>query len=270
MSDSRLLISVGNTRTRIALVRTGQLEPSIVLENSDEDAILARLRELAGDHQPSTLIASVNHALADRIQSELNTLGIEPVRFGRDVPVPIATALSNDKTVGIDRLLDALGAFARSQQACVVIDAGTAVTVDFVDGQGVFQGGAILPGVTMMLRALHAQTAALPLVTLTPDLLPPTTSQDEEEASEHRGGAPFGKNTEQAIAVGVVSAVRGAAHELIDRYANYYGGYPRVVATGGDAPMLFQNDQLVEHIVPDLVLIGMMEGVNRLRELDDQ
>jgi pantothenate kinase type III len=57
--------------------------------------------------------------------------------------------------------------------------------------------------------------------------------------------------------VGVRAAVRGLAHELIDRYAEFYSAYPQVIATGGDARALFENDDLVEHIVPDLVLLGI-------------
>ncbi len=148
--------------------------------------------------------------------------------------------------MGDDRLLNALGAYARSKQACVIVDAGTAVTVDFVDGEGVFHGGAIAPGVKMMLDAMHERTAALPAVDMKPELLP--------GAAE----APFGKTTAQAMVVGVVAAARGLAHSLIDRYAEFYHAYPRVIATGGDAALLFDNDDLVEHLVPDLTLIGLL------------
>jgi type III pantothenate kinase len=167
------------------------------------------------------------------------------LRFGRDLPLSLPHALEPPLTVGHDRLLCGLGAFARSEQACIVIDAGTAITVDFVDGHGVFQGGAILPGLRMMLEALHRGTAALPQISFSPDLLP------------RPGEPPYGKTTTRAIALGVVSAARGAAHRLIDSYAESYGAYPRVIATGGDAPLLFENDPLIDRIVPDLILMGM-------------
>lgn len=272
MSQPIVLISVGNTRTRFATAQDAQIEPGAVLPNSDLPRIIDRLCELAlseaGPRQ--VFIASVNNPVADRIDHALRDRGLDPARFGKDLPVPIVTALEDDSTVGIDRLLDALGAFDRSKQACVVIDAGTAVTVDFVDGEGVFHGGAIAPGLHMMLKSLHQQTAALPDIAIDPALVPPATSPDlGEHPGEHQGPKPFGSNTSHAMTIGVVAAIRGMCHHLIDRYAEFYRGYPRVVATGGDAPLLFENDALVEHVVPDLVLAGMLAAVNRLRELDE-
>ena len=261
------LISVGNTRTRVAKAFGNELEPSRVFENTDESrgAIAKAVVEALGeaDADGRVVIASVNDAVAGRIEAALREAGLEPLKFGRDVPVPIVTSLPDESTVGTDRLLDALGAYARSKQACVVIDAGTAITVDFVDGEGTFHGGAIAPGVRMMLRAMHEQTAALPEVALSPDLLPARPATEDGPL-----GAPFGKNTSQAMAIGAVSAARGLAHELIDRYAEFYQGYPRVVATGGDAPLLFEHDGLVEVIVPDLTLLGMLEAIKVLEQID--
>src|SRR5262249_43314398 len=150
------------------------------------------------------VVASVNDAVADRIEARLRAGGGEGrgagtvIRIGRDLPIPMEHSLEHPVTVGQDRLLDALGAFSRSEQACIVVDAGTAVTVDFVDGTGVFHGGAIAPGLKMMLGALHEHTAALPAVDFFPHLLPIPGQQP-----------PFGRTTAQAMAVGAVAAVRG-------------------------------------------------------------
>ena len=271
-STSLVLVSVGNTRTRFASVIAehgsgGRLEPSQVLVNDDAGAIAAAIAEAAGkqEGEPTAMIASVNHPAAEQIENALHRADVKVLRFGRDLQIPILHSLDDASTVGQDRLLDALGAFARSTQACIVIDAGTAVTVDFVDGQGTFHGGAIAPGVQMMLRALHEQTAALPLVTISREMLPPQTDSESDDAIP-----PFGKDTAHAIALGVASAVRGLVHHLIDRYAAFYKAYPRVVATGGDAPLLFEGDPLVETIVPDLTLVGMLEAVQRLEKIDER
>jgi type III pantothenate kinase len=262
MNASVVLISVGNTRTRFAPVAGEQLEPSRVLANDDAGAIADAVAKLG----KSAVIASVNDPVADGVEKALVGAGVKVHRFGREVAIPIVHTLDDGgaKSVGQDRLLDALGAFARSGQACVVIDAGTAVTVDFVDGEGVFHGGAIAPGVRMMLRALHEQTRALPLVEMSRELLPAPVEPGDEDDTDLKTVIPFGKNTKTAIAIGVASAVRGMAHELIDTYAAFYGAYPRVVATGGDAPLLFEGDPLIEAIVPDLVLVGMLEAVKQL------
>lgn len=317
MSQRLVLISVGNSRTRLARVLNDQLEPSVVVDSADAEALAQAAADLARpiagsdsdtDEVP-IVIASVNHPAANRLEKSLlelaredrtlKDLDISVQRFGRDLAIPVLTTLEDESTVGQDRLLDALGAFARSKQACIVIDAGTAVTVDFVDGQGVFQGGVIAPGLSMMARALHEQTAGLPLVDVArtlASLAAGTSAEAGTSALEARagraesistagalrseiddadeghdlvvtasGGTPFGKTTAKAIALGCAGCVRGLVHHQIDRYAEFYGGYPRVIATGGDAPLLFASDELIEAIVPDLTLVGMLEAVRVLR-----
>jgi type III pantothenate kinase len=177
-----------------------------------------------------------------------------PYLIGRDLALNVPHTLTDASTVGHDRLLCALGAYHQSQQACVVIDAGTAVTVDFVDGQGTFHGGVIAPGAAMMLKALHEGTSALPLVDFGP-------VRDRSQ--------PFGKATPDAMLRGVHAAIVGMVHLLIDRYAEYYDAYPQIVATGGDAPCLFEGDELVEHIVPDLQLVGIRAACARALDADD-
>lgn len=276
MPDQLLLVSVGNTRTRFAMVRDGQLEPSRVELNSDAEALARAILshrgggsgdapgpgEAAEGEGTPALIASVNPPVSAAIERAVAAAGRHCSRLGTgpdDLPIPISLALNEHglKTVGADRLLDALGAFSRAQSACVVIDAGTAITVDFVDGEGAFQGGAIAPGVAMMLASLHQGTSSLPQVA------PGATATGGDDAV-------FGKDTPSAMMLGALSAARGLAHLLIDRYAEYYQAYPRVIATGGDAGMLFENDTLVEHIVPDLTLVGMWEAYQRLEQLEDE
>jgi type III pantothenate kinase len=242
LSPNLLGVCVGNTRTRYALFHGSELQDSASLDNGDLEAIASTL---AGLHQqaasPAIVISSVNPAIADRLEADLaRRTGADCFRVGRDLEVPIAHSLRDDSTVGQDRLLTALGAFSRAKQACVVIDAGTAVTVDFVDGEGAFHGGAIAPGLNMMLRSLHEGTAALPLIRFEP----PTDG-------------PFGKDTVSAMRLGVRAAIVGMVHELVDRYAEFFGAYPQVVATGGDSHTLFAEDPIVEHLVPDLQLIGL-------------
>jgi type III pantothenate kinase len=196
----------------------------------------------------------VNEGMLARVVAALDVAGAVPLtrftagdgRAAGQVRIPIAVELVGPVTTGVDRLLNALAAFSRSGgQPCVVIDAGTAVTVDFIDRHGVFQGGVIAPGVSMMLGAMHTGTSALPAVA-------------SPRSREDVPAGPLGKNTVDAMTLGALNAVRGLAHVQIDAFAETAGRYPRVVATGGDAPILFENDPLVEHIVPDLPLMGML------------
>ncbi len=87
---------------------------------------------------------------------------------GRDIHVPLKTALRDESTVGKDRLLGALSAYVNTQKACVIIHAGSALVVDCVDDEGIFRGGAISPGLAMGAKALHEFAAQLPAVSMTP------------------------------------------------------------------------------------------------------
>lgn len=247
-------VSVGNTRTRFGVFRGDALDQSGVVENTDADAIAAAVRDLPLDRPDTPLfLASVNPPVADRISAALEpTFRGRFHRFGPGLAVPMENSLADDSTVGQDRLLNALGAFRRAEDACIVIDAGTAVTVDLVDGRGVFRGGAIAPGLNMMLRALHEQTASLPR--LRPGAPPE---------------GPLGLDTSSAMLLGVRAAVVGMTRLLVERYAEALGAYPRVIATGGDAPALFDSDEIVEHVVPELTLLGIHAACERLLTADD-
>lgn len=238
-----ILVSVGNSRIKFVLARGIALEESRAVPSGQAregaDQIRAMLEE---SPDASVVIASVNTPAADELEEALLSSETEVYRVGRDLEIPLPIALDDPSTVGQDRLLNALGAFRTARQACVVIDVGTAVTVDFVDGEGTFQGGTISPGPRMMLEALHEFTAALPdIAYTTPD--------------PARG--VFGKDTAHAMLLGVRAGVQGLVHLLVERYAEAFGAYPRVIATGGDAGSLFDGDEIVETVVPDLQLMGL-------------
>ena len=194
------------------------------------------------DAEPSMIVvASVNEPATGPIVAAIErSTSSEVYRIDDDLGVPIGQQLDPETITGLDRLLNAAAAWDRLKQACVVVDAGTAVTVDFVDGVGTFQGGAIAPGARMQLAALHEHTAALPTI----DFVRPDPD-------------PFGKNTRQAMLQGVFHGIRGLVWRLVEQYATAYGAFPQVIATGGDAATIFEGDELVNAIVPDLTLQGI-------------
>lgn len=258
MNDLNLVaINVGNTRTQVGTFAGGELTGSKRLSNHEPGLVLQAIGE-AWDElstQPGAAIAmaSVNDDAAARLASMVrDQLGVEIYRVGDDLPVPIGRRLDPETITGVDRLLNAAAAYDKLKQACIVVDSGTAVTVDFVDGEGTFHGGAIAPGAAMQLRSLHEHTAALPELTFR---LP-----DDE---------PFGRNTQQAMLQGVYHGIRGLVWRLVEQYAGHYGAFPQVVATGGDAAVLFENDELVNNIVPDLTLMGIAVAVRHALEGED-
>lgn len=257
-SSDLLAIVVGNTNTRFARFIGKEPDRPGRAPNADLHALAARIEALApAPSDPAGLrvvVATSNPPVRDHLLDLLNPrLRHDLLLVGADIEVPIPQALDPAARPGQDRLLNALAAYDTLHQACVVVDAGTAITIDFVDGQGTFQGGAIAPGATMMLRALHTGTAALPAVEL--------TRPDESLF--------FGKDTTQAMLHGVFFGIRGMVHHLLERYAEAYEAYPTLIATGADAPLLFDTDPLVERIIPDLTLRGIEAALRRLATAQD-
>jgi len=246
--NEAVLCALGNSRARIGRIDGADVVDTRSVDLTPEaqlDAALAELIVAAGG-APAMVIASVNPpaqtALERRLVAAGDVAGVYVA--GRDLPIPVDTALTDPTTVGHDRLLCAYAAYKRAQGACVVIDVGTAITVDFVDGEGVFHGGAIAPGVGAMLRSLPQSAPRLPEV-----------AWGRAELVD----GPFGRDTRSAMLVGVRAAAVGMAHLLVDQYAEFFGAYPRIIATGGDATDLFGEDEIIEQILPDLQLVGLAD-----------
>jgi type III pantothenate kinase len=156
-------------------------------------------------------------------------------------PLPLRVLLERPDHVGIDRLFDAVAANSRRPAGtpAVVVDAGSAVTVDWLDETGAFRGGAILPGLRLMAQALHDYTALLPLIEPPRDI-PPLP----------------GTATPPAVAAGIFWAVVGGIEVLIRRYAEGAGVRPDAFLTGGDAPVLHRALPRL-HLWPAMTLEGI-------------
>jgi type III pantothenate kinase len=142
----------------------------------------------------------------------------------------------------MDRLLNAVAANQRRRQdvPAVIVDAGSAVTVDFVDELGVFAGGAIFPGHRLMVQALHEHTALLPLVEVCGCCEPP------------------GTDTQAAIKAGVFWTVAGGIATLIRQYEQSLQNGLDVFLTGGDAALFCREIGRADPVLwPDMTLEGL-------------
>lgn len=238
-----LAMDVGNTHLHVGTFLRNRLEATAIAECGDREqvrkALETAVEALATSEAPCVVIGSVNPDAAQYVLKVIQELDLPVYWADKDAPIPVGRQLDPEAIVGDDRLLNAAAAFDVLKQACVVIDAGTAVTVDYVDGAGTFHGGAIAPGAQMMLDALHEGTAQLPKVAFAAP----------QEA--------IGHSTVEAMRTAVYYGLRGMVRELVERYAEVSGAYPMVIATGGDAERLFKNFELVERIVPELTLMGL-------------
>ena len=250
-----LAADVGNTRISLGAVRGDEVYVCRELPTDALDGLPAVLSELWDMMDKPRRIAacSVNPAALETLKAAAADLEEPVVVIGDDIPLPIATALPEPERIGTDRLCCAAAAFQRLGQACVVVDAGTALTIDCVSDDGVFLGGAILPGMKMQAGALHAGAARLPAVELTD----PTWV--------------FGRSTAEAITGGIVYGLRGAVCERIEAYATELRKWPLVILTGGDAELLGLDRGIVQAVVPQLCLMGIARGFyHSLTGGDDQ
>ena len=183
---------------------------------------------------------SVNPAANEAIEHIVEQVtGADIVWVGRRLELPIKVLTDQPEQTGIDRVLNIAAAHQQLEAACVVVDAGTALTVDLCNDDGDFIGGAILPGASMMLDALHDRIPRLPCVSL------------------KAPAADVGSSTEEAIRSGVYHGIRGEVKELVEAYALKLGCWPDVIATGGDPRILFDGWELIHAIAPDLTLYGI-------------
>ena len=152
--------------------------------------------------------------------------------------LPLAVRLDRPDMVGIDRLVDAVAVNRlRDGRAAVIVDVGTAITVDLVAADGAFLGGSILPGLEMSARALHEFTDLLPFV-------------DVSELSEPP--PPLGTKTEEAMRSGLFWGTVGAIRQLVEELGREAGNHPQVFLTGGAgaavAELLVPDAQFVPHL----------------------
>lgn len=240
-----LACDVGNSTIRLATVTGDDVSPVRTVRVGELAELGGLLREMwARDGQPGGLAAASVNPPALKALEAAATEAVEQdvLVVGRELPLPIETDLDDPAAIGADRLCCASAAYDRLGVACVVADFGTALTVDCVSDDGVFLGGAILPGLAMGADALGSATAQLPRVQL------------------EQPGWVFGRDTRQAIVSGLVRGARGALRELVEVYATALGHWPPVIITGGDAALISpdaEDDCLVQAVVDDLALRGI-------------
>jgi type III pantothenate kinase len=211
------------------------------------DAIADALRAFGVPKNAPALwsIASVNRPASDRMKAWLHRhRRHDQIRMVTWEDIDLEIDVQYPERVGIDRLVASWAGFLYAKRApVIVVDAGSAMTVDLVDQRGVFRGGAILPGLRLQIRSLAAGTDALTEIELGPPLPAPITA---------------GKNTEQAIRFGVHAAAAGGIEFLQSQYRKMVTSVPRLIVTGGDAGHLAAILPNAE-IVPNLILQGLLQ-----------
>jgi type III pantothenate kinase len=219
-----LAIDIGNTNTRAGLIDCDALSclSSDSIPTQDTVHRLSQsLKKVAISNDPKAIpvmICSVAEIDRNVIADSLAGAGFgPPVWFEHSPRFPIRVSYDNAASLGPDRLADCLYCrAAHPGKSQIIIDAGTAITVDFLKNGSEFSGGTILPGISTQLSSLHEHAAALPSVEL------------DESATEFPG-----RSTKSAMTTGVVYGTAGAMSFLVVRYKEQFGKDALVLATGG-------------------------------------
>lgn len=244
-SDSTILaIDIGNTRAKFGVFQVHRdmlVEPvAIVACNLDQTPSLAA--ELAIWWESQQLVKPAHSVIAgsdpdkrDALVAAWPVADCDPVVIANYQQIPISVDVEIPTKVGIDRLLNvfAAGRLLSSDRSVIVVDSGTATTVDLMTSDQTFRGGSILPGLRLSAYAMHDYTARLPIINVDdePAVLPEVP----------------GRNTEDAMRAGLFIGQFGAVRELVDRltiasvdrFAQRKP--PLVIVTGGGGRQLVQH-----------------------------
>ncbi|CCU85824.1 MULTISPECIES: type III pantothenate kinase [Mesotoga] len=255
-----LLADIGNTTTVLGLTGEKSIEevwrlPSSRIETEDELFVildgLLRIKGYSVGEIDGLCVASVVPRLNRTINYFTRKYLPKPAVFLRpDRFFPLGLNTDNPAEIGADRLADVLGAKECYGNNVIVVDAGTAITIDIVK-DGNFVGGAILPGPGTAMSALFSHTAKLPEVELF--------------FEDHY----FGTNTEDNLRIGIVNGTYFAIQGIIDNIIEKFEEKPTVVGTGGNIDLFLIEGGLIEIADPNLTLKGLSFYYNRVKPFEE-
>jgi type III pantothenate kinase len=246
-----LAVDVGNTQTHLGVFDRDRLvhewrASTDARRSADELALMfgefLALEGLAFSKQiGGVAIASVVPRLTQQLRDmTARYFGFEAMVVEPGVKTGIAVLTDNPREVGADRICNAVAAHSLfPDEACVIVDFGTAIKVEAVTARGEFAGGAIAPGMDVSATALFASAARLTRV----EYVAPSSA--------------IGKSTVTALQSGIIFGTAGLVDGLVDRVAEELGGTARVIATGGSAPTVVDHCATIERIEPTLTLMGL-------------
>ncbi|HUK66727.1 MAG TPA: type III pantothenate kinase [Anaeromyxobacteraceae bacterium] len=244
-----LAIDVGNTNTVLGAFEGKSLRDHWRIQTShdrtaDEYGIELRQLFALGGLDPRQVNALIVSSVVPPLASTLERMSrryfnVAPLFVGPGVKTGMPILYEDPREVGADRIVNAVAAFERWHCGLLVVDFGTATTFDAVSQRGEYLGGAICPGIAIAMKALFEHASRLP------------------EVEFARPPHVIGRNTVASMQSGLVYGYVGLVDGLCDRMAEELGFAPKVVATGGLAPLIAGVSRTIEEVDEHLTLEGL-------------
>ena len=255
MKDLLLTIDIGNTNTVLGVYRGSELLDHFRLESrrgvtSDEmvvmvDLLLQHKGFLARDLGAAVIGSVVPQLTPVFAEVCQRALGHAALVVGPGTRTGMPILIDNPKEVGADRIVNAVAAYEKFRRSLIVVDFGTATTFDYISAKGVYQGGAIAPGLGISAEALFERASKLPRVEFS---RPPQI---------------IAKNTVNSMQAGIFFGYAGLVDGIVGRMKLEARDEPLVVATGGLAGQIAPAAQTIDEVDPNLTLEGLRIIYNR-------
>jgi type III pantothenate kinase len=240
----KLLIDIGNTNCYIAVTEQEKIRKRYFIHTGKKELCPTSLKRLMGRDLrriDDIVIVSVVPKFLQLVKKSLKSV-FPKVRVrvvGGDIKVPMKIRYKKPKEVGQDRIVTAYAAAQLVGTPVLTVDFGTAVTMDYINAKGDYEGGLIFPGLRLAMGSLSREAALLPRI----DLKPTKTLIGRDTASSMNNG----------ILYGYASMCDG----LIGRFRDKYGKKLKIVATGGDAELVSRYSRHIKKVLPDLIISGL-------------
>jgi type III pantothenate kinase len=250
MSDKKLaVIDVGNTHIVLGVYHRDQLVATWRLDTKarrteDEMAVMVEALFTRAGIALSSVSDAVIGCVVPPVAPMMTAFcrvafGCDPLVVGPGIKTGVVIAVDNPREVGADRIANAAGALVKYDPPLLIVDFGTAITVDAISQKSEYLGGAIVPGIRLSLNALYHNAAKLPEVELAE---PPSV---------------IGKNTINSMQSGAVFGYAALVDGIVDRMTDTFDTTPQVIATGGEARLVAKVSRTINTVEEFLTLEGL-------------
>lgn len=249
------VVDIGNTNIVLGVYKDNQLIQHWRMatdRSKSEEEYGMFLKQLMDHHRISffdikgVVISSVVPTLTGTLENMIKRyFNKNPLIVGPGIKTGIKINIENPKELGADRIVNALAGIEIYGTPLIIVDFGTATTFDYIDEMGIYQGGAIAPGINISTEALYQKAAKLPRVDL------------------EKTNNVIGKNTINAMQSGIIFGFVGQVDSITERIIQQSNKKPKVVATGGLASLIVSESKTIDVVNSFLTLEGLIRVYQR-------